>query len=62
MEQLATAKKAELSGSKPATKAVVYYGCQKMFQDAATSFGNCGSGATAYAQQCNVGMERGVER
>ena len=48
--------KAELSGSKPVTKAILYLGCQKMFQDAATSFGNCGSGAAAFAQQCNVGM------
>ena len=61
MEQLATVKKAELTGSKPVTKAILFYGCQKMFQDAATSFGNCGSSAFAYAQQCNVSVARPYE-
>lgn len=61
MEQLATVKKAELTGSKPVTKAILFYGCQKMFQDAASSFENCGSSAFAYAQQCNVGPRRRCE-
>ena len=61
MEQLATVKKADLTGSKPVTKAILFYGCQKMFQDAATSFGNCDSNAFAYAQQCNVSPSRRCE-
>ena len=61
MEQLATVKKAELTGSKPVTKAILFYGCQKMFQDAASSFEKCGSSAFAYAQQCNVGPRRRCE-
>lgn len=52
MSQLAVGIKAELTGTKALGKAAILFGCQKMFDDAASHFNV--SGIKEYFNRCRI--------